>query len=341
MLALRLGMANEPIETVTFIEQEASGDTSLDPDEINILQVPTAACWGADDAELELCQAFRHGFWKARRQRTFDVLSNCGKTRNELDRFANCGAASWLFHHPGPPEKWKIGTSKCRNRWCEACAREKRHLICRNLRTYAASKALRLLTLTLAGSDNSLDVQIERLYAGWKDLRASNELNGLIRGGVAFLEITRGKLGDHWHPHLHIIYEGKYLPQKVVSKLWKKITGDSWIVDLRFIGNAESAASYVAKYASKSIPKIVWDSPEQFAEVIHTFNGRRTFNTFGTWRKFPLTKPPKPDEGWERICPLFWAMRVAKLGSTEVGQLLNSLYQHAETFDLIVVDNSS
>jgi len=162
-----------------------------------------------------------------------------------------------------------------------------------------------------------------------------------VNGGVAFLELTRGAAGTHWHPHLHIIWEGKYLPQEQVSKRWKELTGDSWIVDLRPIGDVERAASYVAKYASKSIPKSIWDNQENLIEVIQVLEGRRTFNTFGSWRKIPLCKIPPIQDGWERVCPLTWAIRAARSGSNDARRLLNMLNSQIDVFDILITPDSS
>lgn len=336
-----LRMHDEPTGQVIFIDAYTMDPTSVHPDETKAARVPTMPSGSDSAAEVELCQRFRHGFWRERREQTLQALRDAGKSRLELERFAACGATGWLFHRPGPPEQFRIGSSKCRNRWCEACAREKRIIVCRNLRANVKATRLRLMTLTLRHSTEPLNDLIDKLYSCWDQLRKTRLIQGSVAGGVAFLEVTRGTEGRSWHPHLHVLWEGRFIPQDQVSKMWKELTGDSWIVDLRPIGDSDAAARYVAKYASKSIPKSVWNDHERFVEVIQTFQGRRTFNAFGSWRKFPLSKVPEPEIGWERICPLSWLIRAARHGSTAANLLLRRLNDQIDVFDIAVIPDSS
>jgi len=74
-----------------------------------------------------------------------------------------------------------------------------------------------------------------------------------VQGAVGTYEFTNKKNG--WHPHVHIIALCEEMPnQKTLSSEWLKITGDSFIVDVRPIGNPEEPIkgfAEVFKYALK------------------------------------------------------------------------------------------
>jgi hypothetical protein len=36
-----------------------------------------------------------------------------------------------------------------------------------------------------------------------------------------------------WHPHLHVIAEGRFLDKHALSAAWHHATGDSFVVDIR------------------------------------------------------------------------------------------------------------
>lgn len=53
-------------------------------------------------------------------------------------------------------------------------------------------------------------------------------------------------------PHAHLLIEGTYIPQKLLSKWWDELTG-SPIVDIRAIRGLKQVRNYVLKYVTKSL----------------------------------------------------------------------------------------
>lgn len=51
-------------------------------------------------------------------------------------------------------------------------------------------------------------------------------------------------------PHLHVLYHGKYIAQKHLSRLWKHIHGAP-IVDIRKVSADDRTAAYLTKYLTK------------------------------------------------------------------------------------------
>lgn len=113
-----------------------------------------------------------------------------------------------------------------------------------------------------------------------------------------FIEVKLSK-AQQWHVHAHIIADAKYLPQHELSREWLAVTGDSPIVDIRLIKNAEAAASYVAKYGSKAFDSGLLNSPRRLADVILALKGSRLCTTFGEWRGKKLTSPDKNEDSGE------------------------------------------
>lgn len=243
-------------------------------------------------------QAFRHSHWRVRRIKTYKVLSELYPNSRRLDRFENCGSQAFVLRSREHPNNYRIRTNRCRDRLCEPCAREKRTLVGQNLARSLPPVSLRLMTLTLKSRPIHLREQLARLLECFRKLRAGKEWRRRVRGGVYFMELTINVESGLWHPHLHCIYEGSYFPLDTLRKLWHTVTRDSFIVDLQFIKQSAWVAGYVAKYAGKTIPPQVWNSPKHLTEAAEALEGKRTFSTFGTWREFDLSKIPDEDDTW-------------------------------------------
>jgi hypothetical protein len=101
---------------------------------------------------------------------------------------------------------------------------------------------LRFLTLT-----SSPDAP-ENIQRSWRALYMRMLRRGLVSGYIKVPELTKaGKL------HLHILFRGKYIDQKLISHWWSEIHQSS-VVDIRAFrpyGGKRRVANYMAKYMSK------------------------------------------------------------------------------------------
>jgi hypothetical protein len=104
-----------------------------------------------------------------------------------------------------------------------------------------------------------------------------------MTGGVYFLELTFNERTALWHPHLHVIFEGAYLPHPVAKSTWLDVTADSFVVDVRALNGASGAAGYVTKYATKAVGASIWTNAGRLDEAMGALAGRRCFQTFGDW----------------------------------------------------------
>ena len=324
---------------VVYPQAQDFGDSHisyLDPDEINggfhqsSPQPPPLA------EIVQVNQSFRHSFWAHRRTKTLKALSLAFASDAVISRFRDCGSRSWVMRSVTTPVKYRLAANRCRSRWCEACASEKRRSVCRNLQDRLPDRPIRFLTLTLRASNTSISTQISRLYSCFKRFRNRKDISKALDGGIFFTEISHNPRTNLWHPHLHILFSGDYLPHEVAKTHWHSVTGDSYIVDIRAIKTNRQAVSYVAKYASQAISPEVWRSPEKLAELMTALAHRRLFQTFGTWTSLSLTSPPDQDVGWEPVAPLWRLITEAARGDELASAIIRQLSgaRPVEPFDL-------
>ena len=196
----------------------------------------------------------------------------------------------------------KVFGDSCRDRWCPMCAGQKAAYAKDQTEIYVKSLAApRFLTLTLRNDGNDLKPQIEFLQKSFARLRNRAYWKKNVTGGIWFLQVKRGKNSGCWHPHLHILIDGNYMEQGRLSALWELVTFGSPVIDIRRIHDAESAASYVARYTAR--PANLDDMPLcDRVEVIEALHGKRLSGTFGNGKTVTLT-PPKieSDAQWEYV----------------------------------------
>lgn len=104
------------------------------------------------------------------------------------------------------------------------------------------------------------------------------------KGGVSSYEIKRGKNSNEWHPHLHSTWLCDEKPYETrLSEEWEKITGDSFIVDVKpFREEQDMGTAFleVFAYQLKFSTMELGDNLEAFK----LFHGKRFINSFGLLR---------------------------------------------------------
>ena len=94
----------------------------------------------------------------------------------------------------------------------------------------ASGQYVRFMTLTVKnGSD--LAERVKHLERSFRKFKQRKFWKGNVDGAIRVLEITRS--ADGWHPHYHIVFVGRFIPQAKLQEQWEEITGDSRIVDVR------------------------------------------------------------------------------------------------------------
>lgn len=313
--------------------QPPQNNSLLDPQETNVQPPPQTSLVGETDRSDV---RFRHAGWGAARERIAQALGSLPNSESRLGRFRDCGSKAWVYQHKSDASKLKVVGCCCRDRWCKPCAAQKSRTIASNLADRLAGRVVRLITLTLRSSDQPLSDQIDRLYRCFTNLRRSRLWRTRVTGGAAFFEVTVSATTGRWHPHLHIVCEGKFLAQKALSRKWEEVTGDSKIVDVRFVRDCRKAAAYVAKYVAKPFPSSIESDLSRLIEAIAASKGRRTCMTFGSWRGWKLSEQKTSDD-WQPLIPLGELRLRAECGDPWSIQMLNLLGEQnrRETYDVV------
>ena len=125
--------------------------------------------------------------------------------------------------------------------------------------------------------------QARRNYLMAPDKRPHVEFAKAL-GGVHSIEFKRGKNSGLWHPHVHMVWLCHESPdQKKLSEEWLKLTGDSFIVDVRPFHDQNDVVSgfmEVFKYALKFSELPLADNWDAFI----TLSGKRLVDAFGLLR---------------------------------------------------------
>jgi hypothetical protein len=164
----------------------------------------------------------------------------------------------------------------------------------------------KMITLTLKHSDDPLQLQIKRLYDSFRKLRRRAYFQNLITGGVWFFQLKLNLRTEQWHPHIHCLVAGKFLPHNRLKMLWKEITHDSNIVDIRPVRDLENASTEVARYAT-SPADITRMDLEQAIDVYYSTKNRRICGSWGTAKKITLKPTPQDDQDdWSKVADFYF-----------------------------------
>ncbi len=310
--------------------QDHSIHSQLDPVETSADRIRCPLVPPTDDDNSLAVQNFRHSFWSERRNRVRESITKLSPSEEVIRRFDTCGSNCWVMRATDNSGRLRLAADRCHNRWCEACQVEKRRLIARNLTNAlteqkTAGDRLRFITVTLKTTDTPLTDQLDRIYAAWRKLCQHPKIKPHIAGTISFFEVTLSMTTRLWHPHIHALVDGTYIAKDLLSQVWKEITTDSFIIDIKQIRNAAAAAGYVAKYASKAVSHYVWNNAERLEEAMFALRSRRLFNTTGTFRKMNLSQPPPDDVGWEALAPLHVLIAKARNGDADATHILRAL----------------
>lgn len=224
-----------------------------------------------------------------------------GYRRDRAFNLSHCRSTAWFVRHEETGEV-RVASNSCHLRWCPVCARARRAYI-----THEISEWLQVcdhpkfLTLTLKHTDAPLEHQIVHLYQFFRKLRARKEFKAAISGGIWFFHIRKSKTDGRWHPHLHCLVTGKYIPVRRIRNLWIQVTFGSEIVHIRSINDIEKASAESARYAACPGSLAGMDLTAG-AEMVNALHGRRICGTWGTGRKISLRPEPSNElNKWSNV----------------------------------------
>lgn len=331
------GAEAEPLPAAAAAPSSSSLDTTETSENDYVKQflaskeVPTTAAREQPLWELESVR-FRHSGWAPVRNRIWKALKRTGQSESRINAFALCGAGTWLQRSAEgiEPVQYRICGSCCHDRLCTPCANARSSRLKLALMTAMKGKRMSFITLTLAGKDDGLAEKVDRLYRHFKALRNHPLWFERVRGGAAFLEIKWSDKAQRWHPHLHCICDADFIDQGELSTVWRTITKDSYIVDVRRVRDDDQAAGYVTKYASKPLNPSFSNDPELLDEAVVALKGRRLCMAFGDWYGTPLDfdtdelldEDELPSTAWRNYIPLHDAIYRANHGEAYFRDLI-------------------
>ena len=279
---------------------------------------------GHEDAVGDVGVIFRHSGWQTRRDCVASALARMDDAQNRLTRFRCCGRNCWVLRSADDPNVYRLSCDKCKDRFCDPCSAERARRVASCVAEFAGTRELRLITLTLRKSDRTLTEDIDRLYAGFTRLRRRRVWTKGQRGGVFFIEVKRRRGNDGWHVHLHILAEGTWIDKKKIKSAWLQITGDSFIIDVKYCESGADAARYVAKYASKGVHGSCYHDPYVLQEAMEAIKGRRLVGKYGTWRGLDLNDTVEVGN-WIGVAPLHRILADAATGDPQAVKIIDNL----------------
>jgi hypothetical protein len=153
----------------------------------------------------------------------------------------------------------------------------------------AANARLRPFLVTLTVKDGpDLAERFKHLHKAQRELwmrkhRARGSALDQVEAAVWSYEVKRGQGSGLWHPHLHMVAMAESQPDaQQLACEWRNITGDSFIVDVRPIDQADPASGFleVFKYALKFSDM----TPADTYAAFQVLRGRRLVGSAGLFR---------------------------------------------------------
>jgi hypothetical protein len=301
--------------------------TSLDPHELD-RHLRVSMLSDAENGSERSNLVFRHSCWAHDRVRMWSGLIDARIPAARLARFAHCGSRAFVLASEDNPPKIRVAATTCRDRWCLPCAKQRSATIAANLLAVAQKQPVRFLTLTLRASDQPLRDQVDRLLQSFARLRRSKLWKTTVTGGAAMIEITRNWERGTWHPHIHALITGGYVPQPQLKDAWQRATGDSYVVDIRKPQHISQVTTYVTKYVTKPWDGQLNRSPHHLAQVITALDHRKLCITFGSWRGLKLTASPS-ETVWHVLGELSDLLWRARNGDSDARTILDALSANA------------
>lgn len=249
---------------------------------------------GTDHAGL--ASRFRHNGWQRHREMIYKSLRRTRQSKSRVSNFADCGATAYVYRAIDNPDLFRLGGSSCRDRFCVPCAIDRSRCLATNVLNVLGKRPARFITLTLRQTDAFLGDVMDKLYDSFRRLRARSFWKQRVKGGCAFIEVLYSVANDAWNVHLHAIVHGRYIPKHQLSKEWYKVTGDSFIVKVKYVEDNTTVGRYVTKYVSKPFNATFLNRQAYLDTVVHCMVNRRLCITFGDWRGIKLTESPNEHE---------------------------------------------
>ena len=199
----------------------------------------------------------------------------------------------------------KFTSRYCGHRWC---------LICNRIRTAklinAYEKPLDALTdkqfVTLTRPNvpgEKLKSEIDYFYKWWRSMLRVSVKEGLNLSGIRKLEITYNHKRNDYHPHFHLIVEGKEGAKYILDK-WMQANQTASIdaQDIRDCFSYKDLFKYVTKLTTKiqrGPNEFDYFNPEAIDHIFQTIKGARIYQGFGSVKKVKVSEEIETEQALE------------------------------------------
>ena len=310
--------------------------TSLDPDRIAV-ENPESRASEPD---------WRFRFSAGLRRILLDNVWSLGLTDQQRARFIACGSQAWVQYSPSA-DRYRVRSNACNLRWCPACRKAAGGHVKTWIKQLLDEKPVhgwKLITLTLKHSNEPLADQLKTLRSAFRRLRQRAFWKKAAVGGLYVFELTVNPDNGTWHPHVHVLLDSLYIPQKLLSSQWLSASRSSRIVDIRAVHRVDTAADYITKYLTKSPPRLITEQTTRMSEYIEALHGTRLVSRFGACTTY---EPPPPVNqavrDWEPVKTLAALLTEASAGNLSSRRILTLLgdKSHATLHPDVDVDSQA
>lgn len=283
-----------PRSGITAIAESCgeAASASLDPNETSLPERPVLSY-------NDLCRYRDRIEWDCVRQTLRSLHPVVSDKR--LYRYDRCLDRAYFYRNKDDG-KVAVFSAACRDRFCPVCGARRSYDVARKVKEWiAAHHDVRFATFTLRSSEVPLEDQISALYQNFSRVRRNPMVRRSLAAGIWFFQATFNGVSGRWHPHLHCVTVGAWVDQSKLSEAWLQASGDSYVVDIRFVHDPQKVADYVSRYAAR--PFRLADLPgDRRQEAVLAFWSRRLFGCWGKLESRPKIKRPKADlSKWECV----------------------------------------
>lgn len=245
-------------------------------------------------------QRFRHSGWMIERLRVQTALLTASVPASRYERFCDCGSDCVVEFSP-TANRHRTRANYCGDRFCLPCSRARAERVRRRVQKLIGDQTPLVMTLTVRNDPGSLTERLNHLLTSFRRLRQTVLWKNAVQAGAAFVEVKKGRNSGEWHPHLHVIAIGRFIPQEKLSHAWHTATGDSFVVDIGRARDAVEAGNYACKYATKGWTSEVVRDLDACVECVLSLRGRRLCLTFGRWVGIDVEDDGPIATDWKRV----------------------------------------
>jgi len=186
--------------------------------------------------------------------------------------------------------------SLCRKRWCQHCSRIKTAELIKGYKTpleqLQQEQEFYFVTLTAPTvKSRQLSSELRKRYKAFTRIKDNIRKNyGLKLNGLRKTEITYNEQKNKYHPHFHLMVQGKQQAE-LIQELWLNQfpQASDKAQDIRLIDTTDSNNLVeVFKYATKDVTRDT-TTAKAMDNIYRALDGLRTIQTYGSIRK--VTEP--------------------------------------------------